>query len=253
MFECPSGHVLARSTLVVVLAATIVAAAMSSDHRNEDRRQRSPVIEESFATLEAWDDLVFDDIERLTNYSIEEEDDRSLLFIESIDGGSGIVHAETFDVYDNPVIEWSWRVEDIISSGDLTTREGDTYPVRVYVNFEYDPDEVGFGTRLQYAAIRMIHGEYPPLGSLLYIWSNQQWEMQWYESPYTSRALMLPVDQGRNNLMEWREHRRNIVDDYRDAFGEDPPSTAQLAIMGDSYGSGETSRAWIDYVRVRAE
>lgn len=209
-----------------------------------------PAVDEDFSDLEDWEPLEFDDIDRETDYYAEEEDGDPLLFIESIDGGSGIVHTETFNVYEHRIIEWRWRVEDIISSGDLRTKDGDTYPIRVYVNFEYDADEVGFGTRLQYSTIRAIYGEYPPLGSLVYIWSNRRWDTDWYESPFTSRAMMLPIDQGRVGLMEWREHRRNIVEDYREAFGEDPPETAQLAIMGDSYGSGETSRAWLDYVRV---
>lgn len=211
---------------------------------------RDPVISEEFASLRDWEDLEFRNIDRPTTYSIQHENETSLLFIESNDGGSGIIHRHTFNVYENPVIEWRWRIEHIISTGDLSTRDGDTYPVRVYVNFEYDPDLVGFGTRLRYGAIRGIYGEYPPHASLLYIWANRTWPMEWYDSPFTSRARMLPIDQGTAARMQWKEHRRNILEDYRAAFGEDPPATAQLAIMGDAYGSGETSRAWIDYIRV---
>ena len=213
----------------------------------------TPVIEETFQSLEAWEDLQFDGIDRATDYSVTLKDRRPVLFIESDDGGSGIVHEKTFNVYEHRVIEWRWMVEDIISTGDLRTEEGDTYPVRVYVNFEYAPDEVGFATRVQYNALRAVYGEYPPLGSLVYIWSNRQWDMNWYESPFTSRAMMLPVDQGTEELLTWKSHRRSIVEDYREAFGEEPPSTAHIAVMGDAYGSGETSRAWIDYIRVLPE
>lgn len=163
-------------------------------------------------------------------------------------------HAEpAVDEEFSDLADWEpLEFDDIDRETDYYAEEedGDTYPIRVYVNFEYDADEVGFGTRLQYSTIRAIYGEYPPLGSLVYIWSNRRWDTEWYESPFTSRAMMLPIDQGRQGLMEWREHRRNIVEDYREAFGEDPSETAQLAIMGDSYGSGETSRAWLDYVWV---
>ncbi len=225
--------------LAVVLTAPVGAAAEEA------------VVYEEFASLDAWEDLEFRDIDRPSSYSTVQEDGRSLLFIKSDDGGSGIIHTRTFNVYDNPVIEWRWRIEDIISSGDLTTRDGDTYPVRVYVNFEYDPELVGLGTRMRYGLIRRVYGEYPPHASILYIWSNQTWPLEWYESPFTSRARMLPIDQGPEQRMQWQEHRRNIVEDYREAFGEDPPEKAQLAIMGDTYGSGEISRAWIDYIRVK--
>ncbi len=217
------------------------------------RPEPSPAIDESFETLAQWEPLEFDSIDRHTDYSVVVNANASMLFIESDDGGSGLIHQTTVNAHENPVLEWRWRVEDIIRGGDLTSRDGDTYPVRVSVNFEYDSDMVGFGTRLRYAAIRAIRGEYPPHGSLIYIWANQEWPVEWYESPFTSRAMMLPIDQGRGGLMEWHSHRRNVVEDYREAFGEDPPERAQLAIMGDSYGSGAVSRAWIDFVRIRPE
>jgi len=229
-----------RWLLLPALALTVAAVGANSDD----------IISEDFTSLRDWEDLEFRSIERPTSYSIERENGTSLLFIESDDGGSGIIHTETFNVYENPVVEWRWRIEDIISTGDLSTRDGDTYPVRIYVNFEYDPDLAGFGTRLQYRVIRGIYDEYPPHASLLYIWSNRTWPLEWYDSPFTSRARMLPIDQGTATRMQWKVHQRDILDDYRAAFGEDPPETAQLAIMGDTYGSGEISRAWIDFIRV---
>ncbi|TVR34882.1 MAG: DUF3047 domain-containing protein [Spirochaetaceae bacterium] len=229
-----------RWLLLPAIALTAVVAVAGSD----------ALIYEEFTSLRDWADLEFRNIDQPSKYSIERENDKSLLFIESDDGGSGIVHSRQFNVYQNPIIEWRWRIEDIISSGDLSTRDGDTYPVRIYVNFEYDPDLVGLGTRIRYGVIRRIYGEYPPHASLLYIWSNRTWQKKWYDSPFTSRARMLPIDQGAAERMQWKEHRRNMVEDYREAFGEDPPETAQLAIMGDAYGSGEISRAWIDFIRV---
>lgn len=38
--------------------------------------------------------------------------------------------------------------------------------------------------------------------------------------------------------------RRNIVDDYRRAFGEDPPHVGAIAIMTDTDNTGETATAW---------
>lgn len=207
-------------------------------------------IDERFTSLDDWEEIRFRGVDRPSEYTIVEAEGRSLLRLESSAGGSAILHGTPFDVYDYPVIEWRWRVHDTLAGGDLTTREGDDYAVRLYVNFEYDPSRVGVGTRIEYALIRLFYGQYPPHAAVAYIWSNRRWPVTWYENPFTSRVRMLPVDQGPDLRMQWRVHRRNIVDDYREAFGEDPPRIARIAIMGDSDGTGETSLAWIDWVRV---
>ncbi|MCK4373719.1 MAG: DUF3047 domain-containing protein [Candidatus Brocadiae bacterium] len=48
----------------------------------------------------------------------------------------------------------------------------DDYAARIYVNFKYDPDRVGWWTRLKYSRARKRLGEYPPLHTLNYIWAN---------------------------------------------------------------------------------
>lgn len=79
----------------VLLIAVIVPGAGAS-------WAREPIIYERFESLDDWEDLEFRDIDRPTSYSVESEDDTSLLHIESDDGGSGIIHTETFNVYDYP-------------------------------------------------------------------------------------------------------------------------------------------------------
>ncbi len=242
--ECglPGKSALLRARLLVLVA--ILALAGGTVTSSE------PVIDEQFISLDRWEEIRFRGVDRPSEYSVVEKDGRSLLRLESSAGGSAILHGTPFDVYDYPVIEWRWRIHDTVSGGDLTTRDGDDYAVRLYVNFEYDPDRVGIGTRIEYALIRLFYGRYPPHAAVVYLWSNRRWPVTWYDNPFTSRARMLPLDQGPDLRMQWRVHRRNILDDYREAFGEDPPRVARIAIMGDSDGTGETSLAWIDYVRV---
>jgi hypothetical protein len=48
----------------------------------------------------------------------------------------------------------------------------------------------------------------------------------------------------------WIEENRNILEDYRLAFGEDPPSTATLAIFNDSDDTGQSSISYIEFIEV---
>ena len=207
---------------------------------------------EDFSNLQNWEGLFFDNIERHTTYSIAEEGGNSILRIESISGASGILFTDTFSVHDFPVIEWRWRAENIIPGGDAGKKSGDDYPVRIYVLFPYDPAEVGFFERIAFEAAKAIYGEYPPMASLNYIWANREHEQWAIPNPFTARAMMIPVEEGAAHLGSWREYRVNLIDDYRRAFGKEPPATASLAVMGDTDNTGSSATAYIDYIRVAA-
>ena len=42
----------------------------------------------------------------------------------------------------------------------------------------------------------------------------------------------------------------NILEDYRKAFGVDPPATAGLAVMSDTDNAGGSAAAYIDFIEV---
>jgi len=111
----------------------------------------------------------------------------------------------------------------------------------------------GMANQIQYETARLFYGEYPPHSSLNYIWDNKKQETAYLPNPYSSLAMMIPADEGQDKVGQWREHRANIVQDYRTAFGEDPPPHAALALMSDSDNTGESATAYIDYIRVFKE
>jgi hypothetical protein len=43
--------------------------------------------------------------------------------------------------------------------------------------------------------------------------------------------------------------QRNLLDDYRQAFGEEPPNVGAIAIMTDTDNTGETAVAWYGDIR----
>ncbi len=207
-------------------------------------------ISEEFITMDMWEALIFPKIENTTDYTIE---DGEFLRIESNKSASGLKMIKNFNVYKYPILSWSWKVEDIIEGGDALKKSGDDYPVRIYVMFKYDPDKAGFGQRIQYNAIKLLYGEYPPLASLNYIWANKMLNTDFIFSPYTKRSAMIPVEEGINKLGSWQTYNVNILEDYRKIYGSDPPTTASLAIMGDSDNTEKKSLAFIDFIRLESE
>jgi head-tail adaptor len=63
-------------------------------------------------------------------------------------------------------------------------------------------------------------------------------------NPYTDRVRMIVVESGTARAGRWIAYERDIVADYRAAFGEDPPPIAGVAIMTDTDNTGDTVEAW---------
>ncbi len=207
------------------------------------------MLHEEFRSLDAWERLTFPKIPDHTEYAIEADDDRAVLRAESRASASGLVSKDSFDVYAHPRMNWRWKVDNIYFNRNVREKDGDDYPIRIYVLFEYDPDKASFGQRVQYRAARLLYGEYPPHRTLNYVWSSAEDTPDIYPNPFTDRARMIPLRRGPAHVGEWVEESVHIVEDYRRAFGEDPPRIARIAIMNDSDNTGEAAVSWVDWIR----
>ncbi|MEG6549398.1 DUF3047 domain-containing protein [Desulfocurvibacter africanus] len=230
-------------TLAVIILAHPVCAVYA--------QEQDVFFRENFESLDAWKPLIFPKIERHSSYEIVQTNGDGILRASSSDSASGLVLKRTFDPYRFPILRWRWKVEGVYAKADPHSKEGDDYPLRVYVLFEYDPDKVGFWQKAKYELAKAVYGEYPPLASLNYVWSSSPVMEPFYENPYTDRARMIPLQSGDRRAGQWVMEQVNVLDDYRKAFGEDPPTRASLAIMNDSDNTGEASVSYMDFIEVR--
>ena len=78
----------------------------------------------------------------------------------------------------------------------------------------------------------------------MYIWENRAPVGTVIENVHTSRIRMIVADSGAANLRVWREQRRNVYEDYKRAFGEEPPRVRSIGIMTDSDNTGGDVEAY---------
>ncbi len=231
---------------VILLAGIVVFHALAA------ARDAGVFLDEQFTSLDDWQPLFFPKIETRTTYDLSSVNGDSSLRVVSRNSASALVLKRKFNVYDFPMLAWRWRVSNVFIKGDSSRRDGDDYPIRLYVMFKYDPETASFGQSVKYGMAKLIYGKYPPHSSLNYIWANKKTAALYIPNPYTGQAMMLPVDQGKEKVGRWVEHRVDIIRDYRAAFGEDPPAMASIAVMGDSDNTGESATAFIDYIILTA-
>ncbi|MDY6843805.1 MAG: DUF3047 domain-containing protein, partial [Thermodesulfobacteriota bacterium] len=203
-----------------------------------------------FDNLYHWNPLYFPKIKVHTSYSIESYGEHRCLKAESNNSASALVYKHKFNVYEFPLVKWRWKVENVYARGDAKNKEGDDYPLRVYIIFDYNPENAGFFEKLTYNSAKLLYGQYPPASSLNYIWSNREHTEKVLPNSYTKKAQMFLLQSGESNVGKWIIENINIVRDYHVAFGKPPPDIARMAIMNDSDNTGETSVSYLDYIEI---
>ena len=142
-----------------------------------------------------------------------------------------------------PILCWQWRIDAPVASAEMTRKSGDDYAARVYLTFAVPPDQLGFGTRTKLRLARSIYGSQVPDAALNYIWDNRHPVGTLQDNAYTDRARMLVLRSGAAHAGTWIQERRNVLADFRRAFGEIDGELKGLAIASDTDNTGEEAHA----------
>ncbi|MBW2145666.1 MAG: DUF3047 domain-containing protein [Deltaproteobacteria bacterium] len=196
---------------------------------------------------EGWKPLYFKKIPRHTRYKVVREGNDSYLQAESHASASGIYREVALDPKRYRYLSWRWKVHGILSKGDARSREGDDYPARIYVTFQYDPEKASVGKAFKYGLIRLWYGKYPPSATITYIWANRLPKGESIPNAYTGKTvMMMAVESGDGKAGQWVEEHRDVYADFRRLFKEEPPAISGIGIMTDTDNTGEKMTAGYD-------
>lgn len=193
---------------------------------------------------EGWTPQNFKGIEGLTTYTLMKDGETTVVKAVANQSASGLVREIRIDPKEYPIVQWRWKIGNLLQKADVRTKGGDDYPARLYVTFEYDSSRVGLFEKVKFDLIRLFYGRYPPLAALNYIWESKVPVGTIVPNAYTSRVMMIVVESGPGKLNEWVNEERNIYEDYKKAFGEEPLMISGVAIMTDTDNTGESATAY---------
>lgn len=189
-----------------------------------------------------------------TEYTRHEREDGAIVIkAVSEKSASGLFVPIKADPEEFRYIRWEWKIESVLEDGDLTKKSGDDYPARIYITFDYDSSDLGFRDRVRYRAIRTFSSFDVPLRSLNYIWANKAEKGTIAESPYTDWVRLVAVQSGNEFAQEWKVETRDILEDYRKAFNEEPPKINGLSIMTDSDDTESNAKAYYGKIILSTE
>lgn len=191
-----------------------------------------------------WKPLTFKKIERHTTYSLVKDGETIVVKAVSEASASGLTREIQIDPKEYPIIQWRWKVENTLKKGNVRLKEGDDYPARLYITFQYDSSKLSFFEKAKFEAIRLLYGQYPPIAAINYIWESKAPVSTSIPNPYTDRVMMIVVESGTTRLNEWVTEERNLYEDFKKAFGYDPPMISGVAIMTDTDNTSESAIAY---------
>lgn len=177
----------------------------------------------SSASLAGWkEQTVFGS--KKSTYSFVQDNGKTVLQGKSNDSASGLLYKVDFDPKIYPIIRWSWKIDHTVRKGNERIKDGHDFAARLYVVFP--------------------RGLFSHTRAIEYVWGNVLRKGESIRSPYSKNAAMIAVDGGDEQAGHWIVHSRNFADDYRTAFGEDPPKAGAIAIMTDSDNTHESSTGY---------
>jgi Protein of unknown function (DUF3047) len=192
---------------------------------------------------DGWKPLTFKKIPKLTKYELVREDQQVVVKAVSDSSASGLTKEVRIDPKEFPIVQWRWKVENLLKHSDATRKDGDDYPARLYITFEYDPAKVGFNKKIKFNAGRLLFGDIP-IGAINYVWETKAPVGAILDNAYTDFVKMIVVESGPQKVGIWAEESRNIYEDYKKAFGEEPPMINGVAIMSDTDNTKERVTAY---------
>ena len=192
----------------------------------------------------SWNVLTFGSIDEHTSYTLVKDRNVNVVKAESNESASGLTKIIRFNPKEYPYLSWRWKVNKAIPGTDVTKKSGDDYAARIYVMFDYDVKDLPEAEQSRVGWYKFFNGKLPPLATINYIWANKADVGNIVSSAYTSRVKMVTLKNKDSALQKWHIEERNIYEDYKKAFGEEPKEVISLAIMTDTDNTSSMAESY---------
>jgi hypothetical protein len=143
--------------------------------------------------------------------AIENEKEDRFLRILSINDGFGVRKEMSFDIRQYPHLSWWWKAIQLPKGGDIRKKETDDQAGQIYVIFPRFPSLVNSR-------------------SVGYIWDTQAPIGLSGTSTAYNRMKYVVLQSGEGKLNQWVFETRNVYEDYKKFFQEDPPPVGALLL-----------------------
>lgn len=230
-----------------LLASAAVVNRMALEESKTIEIARFSRLAPGGAIEEHWARYTLQPADPDTKYSVAEVGGRVCVEADATDGHSALQRLIHISPQHNPIVEWSWFVPRLAS--DAKERKP-TPRARLMLAFHGDESKLDIEQRVKLRMAKAMFGRKLPYSSLIYVWLNGVPEGTVVPSPYTESVKLIAMDATRPDT--WIRMRRNIVEDYRRAFGEEPGDIVGIGIFTDVDANGAPGRSCYGDITISA-
>lgn len=235
-----------RSGLLVAIVLALAGCASLSERSAESHRGVAAfsLAQPGGELPGGWRPWRLSRLKRLTSYQLVDYNGTVVVKAMSSASASGLLHPLDLDPRELPVLQWRWKVPQLIEGADNARRSTEDAPVRVVLSFEGDVESLPLEDRMFFDRIKAVTGYTMPYATLMYIWENRAPPGTIIPNPHTGRVQMIVAESGPALTGTWKLESRNVYEDYKRAFGAEPGRIKAIAIMTDTDNTGTTVEAY---------
>lgn len=203
-------------------------------------------------TPEGWEAFKISDKKKPTHYRLVQEGGRTVLHALAAGSASGLTRRAGFSLAEEPIVSWSWKVSRLIGAADNSKARSEDAPARLIFAFEGDKSKLGTIDQAALYLSSKVYGREMPYATLMYIWAAKAPVGSLIENPHTKRVQMVVASSGPGEVGAWQKLSRNVLEDYRRAFKEEPGRLLTYGVMSDTDNTGEFVEAWYGDIEFHA-
>ncbi len=191
-----------------------------------------------------WYPAAVPKLRKITRYELVDDGGTTVVHALADGSTSGMVHDVDIDPRNLPVVRWRWKVPRPVPGADNTRREADDSPARLELVFSGDTTTLPFNERVFFAQVKATTGIDVPYATLDYSWGSGAPAESIIANQWTGRLRMLLVRSGPQGMGQWVSEERNVYQDFKRMFGEEPEKITQVLIYTDADATGATAEAY---------
>jgi len=168
------------------------------------------------------------------DFAVEENGGQKVLHLKS-EGDSSTISKEIkgkVTLKETPILEWSWKVVALPKGADSRKKETDDEAAQLYLTWPRFPEAV------RSRVIGYIWDTTAPVGSI-------------YKSQKTGTVTYIVLRSGPAELGKWLTERRNVREDFKKAYGEEPDDPGIISFGIDSDDVKGSAESYMGAIRFR--
>ncbi len=194
---------------------------------------------------QTWEPYVIRRHLKRTHYGLVERDGRTVLRAFAENASSGLHSHVRIDPLATPWLRWSWLVDKVHTQATVADDDMEDAPARIVLAFEGDMSKLALRDRLFFEQVELFTGNRLPYATLVYVWDGQLPAERVVPYVRSKRLQFKVVETGVANQGRWLDYERNVVEDFKQVFGELPPGNIiSVGVLTDSDDLKNSSEAW---------